>query len=506
MHRRDAIRGLAAAGALASGGFGEFGSSAAAEQGPETDTVRFGPDIEPLVRLIEDTPREDCIEVVAARVRSGLAYRDLLTALFLAGIRNVSPQPPGFKLHCVFVLHSANQLSLDVPVNERLLPLLWALDYFKQSQELDAEEEDFRLQNVQGRLPSASEAWGELDAAMESWDAERADRAITVLARERGGHEVIEGLWRYGARDYRNIGHKAIFTANAWRTLQTIGWRHAEPALRSLTMGLLDFGPDLRMNGYAFADQSHAANAETARKVFPDLPSGWIAGRIVDPAAAGDILATIRKAAPAESGTAVARLLAGGKLTAREAWEGILLRASELMLSLPGILGVHCITSANALHYAFRMSARAETRLYLLLQGVGWMSQFAHFMSREDGFRTLDITRLDHDEVPKDAKDAATDVLATLADDRDEAARKAFGYGMTHRDTGPLFQMARRALLRKVEESHHFKFAAAIFEDIALTSPARRPHLLAAATHYLRGTGDPDSEIVERARRALKIA
>ena len=47
-------------------------------------------------------------------------------------------------------------------------------------------------------------------------------------------------FWRYGARDFRDIGHKAIFVANSYRTLVTIGWRHAEPILRSLAYALLD--------------------------------------------------------------------------------------------------------------------------------------------------------------------------------------------------------------------------------------------------------------------------
>ena len=44
-----------------------------------------------------------------------------------------------------------------------------------------------------------------------------------------GANEVYELFWRYGARDFRDIGHKAIYAANSYRTLQTIGWRHAEP-------------------------------------------------------------------------------------------------------------------------------------------------------------------------------------------------------------------------------------------------------------------------------------
>ncbi len=30
---------------------------------------------------------------------------------------------------------------------------------------------------------------------------------------------------RYGCRDFRSIGHKAIYVANAWRTLNTVGWQ-----------------------------------------------------------------------------------------------------------------------------------------------------------------------------------------------------------------------------------------------------------------------------------------
>ena len=44
-----------------------------------------------------------------------------------------------------------------------------------------------------------------------------------------------------GAMDY-----KAIFAAQCWRTLQAIGWEHAEPVLRSLVFGLLDLQGDTR--------------------------------------------------------------------------------------------------------------------------------------------------------------------------------------------------------------------------------------------------------------------
>ena len=470
------------------------------------DIVRFGDDLEPLVRLIEETPRSDCIEVIARHLQSGLSYRELLSALFLAGIRNVSPQPPGFKFHCVFVLHSVNQLSVGAPEQDRLLPLLWSLDYFKQSQQRDIDEGDFQLRKPKGTLPSATQAWGEFHAAMDTWDEERADRAITAIARSKGADEVIEGLLRYGARDYRNIGHKAIFTASTWRTLKAIGWQHAEPALRSLMLGLLDFGSNRRLNGYRFEDQCHSANAEAAARTLPELPPGWASGGPADPSAAREVLAAVRSETPIEASAEIARMLADGMANGQAAWDGIHLAAGDLMLRLPGILGVHCVTSANALHYAYRTSGDAETRLYLLLQGAGWMGQFASVMSGDDAIRDIDLSALQPARTAKGRAEGSAEILDQLGEDVDEAARMALGYAMDHSDLTGFFQAARRMIFRKAEESHRFKYAAAIFEDLALVSPIWRPHMLATATYYLRGPGHRDSEAVERARRALSVA
>ncbi len=44
--------------------------------------VRFRPEIEPLVRLIEDSSREQVIDKVQAEIKSGRSYRELLAALF----------------------------------------------------------------------------------------------------------------------------------------------------------------------------------------------------------------------------------------------------------------------------------------------------------------------------------------------------------------------------------------------------------------------------------------
>ena len=73
--------------------------------------VKFRPEIEPVVRLIEDTPRDRALEVAITQLKKGLSYKNLLAGLFLAGIRNIKPRPVGFKFHAVMVINSAHVLG-----------------------------------------------------------------------------------------------------------------------------------------------------------------------------------------------------------------------------------------------------------------------------------------------------------------------------------------------------------------------------------------------------------
>src|SRR5688572_27069571 len=202
--------------------------------------VRFQPEIEPLVRLLEETPRERLLEEVAARIKKGLGYRDLLAALLLAGVRNIQPRPVGFKFHAVLVVNSAHLASLASPDSDRWLPIFWALDHFKDSQARDVQQGDWTMGPVEETaVPAPHKTRQAFVDAMNDWDEPAADAAAAGLARSAPAGEVFEIFCRYGARDFRDIGHKAIYVANGWRTLQQIGWQHAEPVLRSLAYALL---------------------------------------------------------------------------------------------------------------------------------------------------------------------------------------------------------------------------------------------------------------------------
>src|SRR6266436_2483158 len=219
--RRRFLKSAAVAGAAFGLGDLSFLSRlpriSAAEAQLNSEIVRFNPEIEALVRFLEDTPRERLLEEVGGRIRRGLSYRELLAALLLAGVRNIQPRPVGFKFHAVLVVNSAHLASLSSPDSDRWLPIFWALDHFKSSQAQDVKEGDWTMRAVdESKVPSPEKAKQSFIEALENWDEAAADTAVTGLVRSASAHEIFELLCRYGSRDFRELGHKAIYVANSW--------------------------------------------------------------------------------------------------------------------------------------------------------------------------------------------------------------------------------------------------------------------------------------------------
>ncbi len=459
--------------------------------------VQFRPEIEPLVRLLETTPRAELLEKVAARIHGGTSYQEVLGALLLAGVRNVKPQPVGFKFHTVLVVHSAHQASMASPDSDRWLPIFWALDYFKSSQAQDVSEGDWTLPAVkEALLPAPTQARARFVAAMERWDEPGADLAVAQLARTAGASEIFELFWRYGARDFRDIGHKAIYVANAWRTLQVIGWQHAEPVLRSLTLALLQRGSVNPAEADEPADRPWRGNLERVKKVQPD----WIAGK-TDSTATSDLLAAVRAGSPDAVCAEVTALLNRG-VAARSLWDGVFTGAGELLMRRPGILGIHCVTSANALRYAAETSGNTETRLLLLLQAAAFMAMFRESMNlKGDGGPRVD--RLEPAELKTSGPEALEAIFAEISGSRQEATRKTLAYLQQGGSPEALLTAARRLIFLKGTNSHDYKFSSALLEDFQHVSPEWRNQFLAAGMYNLRGSRERDNPLVQRTRAAL---
>jgi hypothetical protein len=505
--RRDALALGLKAGTLAAVGDLAFLKNlppvSAAEANVSPRVVQFTPEMEPLVRLIEETPRGKLLEAAAARIHEGTSYGRLLAALLLAGVRSIKPRPVGYQFHAVLVVNSAHLASLAAPDTDRWLPLFWALDNFKGSQARNrAENGGWMMPPVEeGKLPPPTQAKRRFVEAMDNWDEEGADRAIAQLVRNAGMTEVIEIFWRYGCRDFRDIGHKAIFAANSFRALQTIGWRHAEPVMRSLAFAMLDHRgtPGNPAQGNHEADVPGRENLKRLAKIRGD----WQRGKIM-PRASADLLATLRQANPSEASEKVVELLNKG-VDPAFVWDGLFLTAGELLMRQPGIGGLHTVTTMNALHYAYTASGDDETRRLLMLQGAAFLPLFRKFMEGRDKLpENPRIDTLEKADLKATGPAAVEEILADVGKDRLSAAQKTLAL-LERREAGPegLMTGARRLIFLKGTDSHDYKFSSAALEDYYHATRPWRNRYLAASTYWLKGSREPDNQLIGRARGAL---
>jgi hypothetical protein len=467
----------------------------AQEAKPASARVVFGSEFEALVRLLEDTPRERLLERVGEKIRAGTSYQELLTAVMLAGVRGIQPRPVGFKFHAVLVIHSAHLASLASSEADRWLPLLWSLDQFKSSQQQNTRQGNWSMAALpEGTLPPGSQSRGRFVEAMDRWDEAGADVAIGSLARSAGLAELEELFWRYGARDFRDIGHKAIYVANAFRTLHTIGRQHAEPVLRSVAYALLQRGRVNPADADEEADRPWRENLTRVRAIRPE----W-KGNPASPHRAKELLAVLREGSHADASETVVRMLNQG-VGAQTAWDAVLLGAGELLMRQPGLVGIHCVTTANALHHAFQASGNDETRLLMLLQGAAFMTMFRKSMEAGKPLPPQPIEALEA------TPGGLEEILAGLPGERTTAAQKTLGFLNAGGDARALMAAARRLIFLKGTNAHDYKFSSAALEDFSAAHPAWRNRLLATAMFNLRGSGERDNPLAARVRAALSGA
>jgi hypothetical protein len=501
--RRTALKGAG----IASAGFGLNGLGflsqlqplAAAETKLPTGSVQFHPEIEPLVRLLEETPRDRVLEEVAARIKRGTSYREVLAALFLAGIRNVQPRPSvGFKFHAVLVVNSAHIASMDCPNEHRWLPIFWAIDHFKSSQAQDEREANWTMSAVdESNVPTAEKARERFVEAMDTWNEPRADVAAAGFSRAAGTHEAFELLFRYGVRDFRSIGHKAIYVANSWRTLAAIGREHAEPIVRSLAYALLmrdgQTGDDLQ------PERPWKRNLELAAK----FPATWREGK-PDDSATLELLTTLRSKGDQEASENLLSLLQRG-VGVQAIWDALFLAAGELLVRQPDIAALHAVTSTNAIKFAFETVADDHTRRMLLLQNAAFLTLFR----RPTAMRNKDfaIDKLEPIALEKSASESADgafdELFGTISENPLRAAGKVMAYLKDHTNAKPFIDAARVLVFRKGDDSHDYKFSSAVLEDYRQVSPQWRDRYLASSVFKLQGSGGADNKVVERTRAAL---
>jgi len=306
---------------------------------------------------------------------------------------------------------------------------------------------------------------------------------------------LFEIFSRFGARDFRDIGHKAIYVANSFRCLDVIGWQHAEPVLRSLAYALLERGGAKENPAKADlpADRPFRQNIESVKKIR----EGWLDGEPRAEATA-ELLAAIRTGAPADTSELTVKLLNAG-VAPQSIFDALFDGAGELLMQAPGILSLHAMTFTNAAHYAWHRAQNDETRRLLLLQNAAFLPLFRG----NNADKGLHLDTLEPLLPDTKGEEGIAEIFADVSKDRLVAARKLLGWLKDAPSTKPFSDAARRLIFLKGRDAHDYKFSAAVLEDSERLATPWRDRLLASSLFYFRGSGDADNELVKRTRAAL---
>ncbi len=468
---------------------------------PDSESRIVEKSVHELAHLIETENRNQIVESIASRILAGASYRDLLAALMIAAVRNVQPQPSvGFKFHAVLVIHSAHLAAVSGPDTDRWLPYFWALDYFKRRQEEERRTSGWQMQPLpESKIPSITRAKSMFISAMDRWDVEAAELAAAGMARGLGSVEVFDVLFRYAARDYRSIGHKVIYVANSWRTLQLIGWRHAEPVLRSLALALLNHRGDPNPSQSDLSvDRPWRENEAKAAKIRKD----WLDGKN-DTRAVKSLIDTLRESDPANAADAALALVQSGQ-SAQSIWDAVFIGSGELLMQQPGIIGLHSLTTANAMRQAFMHSGDDRVRRRLLLQACSFVPMFRQSAGGRGRVRDRKFSQMEPNPLQGAADDAAlTSILKNISRNRDEAANQTLGWIANGGSPESIIDATRQLVFLKGNDAHDYKYSSAVLEDFYHVSPAWRDQFLALSVYNLIGSEDRDNSIVSRIRQAL---
>jgi hypothetical protein len=440
-------------------------------------------DVESIVRWVVTTPRDPALRRAARELHAGLDPSALLGAILVAAARDIAPDRPSFN-HAALVVSSIDQLSVASPSSERHRDVLWCLDNFKETQENEAQSDDWRMPPVESaKLPEGARARAALVDALERWDPEAANVAAAGFVRSAPLDEVYSLVWEYGLRCVASIGHKGIYAALSRRALPLAGESFAEDVVRSVVSAFVPAGGGRKADAFERSREivDHGIVARSPREAS-------------DPGPGRELLAAIRQTSPDELPAVVARLVGEGAATS-SLWDAVVAAAAEISVADPTVAPLHASTSVNSLHHIARHAPSERIALLALLQAAAWMAQFRTGLHGEAAAFRIDTV--------EGAPATFDEILA--ADSRGTPTVRG-ALWLSARDPEGFLESAHRLALGKADDVHEFKLAAAALEEARIAGAWVRPYVCAALALHLPAPAREDSIRVQRLRDAMEIA
>jgi len=325
------------------------------------ERVQFSDTIEPLVRFVEETPRNEILDRTLEKLRSGVPPQTMLTASVLAVARSAD-LPPGHHggpLHPIAGLHAVSKLVARLDGEQRFLPVL-------QHVALSNKHIHDPVTGPYSLLDFAPLDAGGIEATKAAFlkaagrgESNKADHLFLWLWDHIPAIEAFDLLLSVAIPKNVLDDHYFIFPAFAWRALDTLGHEHLKFLMRPAVRYVARFPTQRSVPEVDALIEHHQLLTRILRQRTGTDETGTI-GRIGEAIGGcgtyGEIPALLAQA------------LADG-LSLEGAGEALSIGAAGLFLrSLTGNpMDVHLHTSANLRRYLLRLDGLSMRNKLLIL-------------------------------------------------------------------------------------------------------------------------------------------
>jgi hypothetical protein len=482
--------------------------------GDSAPELSFG-SMEPLVRLMQETPVENILPVLTEQLRAGKTLDQLIAAGALANARTFGGEDYiGF--HTMMALSPALHMSRELPEASRALPVFKVL--YRNTSRIQARggrANEVLHPVAPSEIPVGRNPGELMRSLVRAKDAPSAEQALAALA-SHSAEDAFNALL-YAIQDNAEV-HRVVMPYRAWDLLGVVGKEHAETLLRQSVHYCVRSESGQRGTVWD-APRTLLPKLMEEHKLLDTRPGdrraeeGWI----------DQLSQTIFKSTPEQAAGAVAAALAEG-FSPRNVGEAISLAANQLILrdhgrtpseevvgKPPGSvhgdsIGVHACDSANAWRN-MALVGNARNSFACLIVGA-----FQTSFDRVN--RGGDFLNWEPLPVPRHVSEITSTEAATLLHEAEDAIRgnlqgKASAivhrYGQLGHDPRPVFDLMLRYAVSEDGSLHAEKFYRTVSEEFAAGTPAFRwRHLVALARVTASEYGRPAAGIAQ-ARELLKV-
>jgi hypothetical protein len=476
-----------------------------------SDALDFGA-LEPLVRMMQETPPDRLLAAIVSKLRGGVDLRQLTAAAALANARTFGGEDY-IGYHTLMALSPAFHMAAELPAELKPLPILKVL--FRNSNQIHEKggrkAEVLKVVRPDGAHHSAKE----LRDIVRKGNMDAAEEVFGSVAQ--GSPEDAFNVLLESVHDDTEV-HRTVLPYRAWDLLDIVGKEHAHTLLRQ------------SLRYCVKAESWPRESREKQRALLPKLLEenhllDRAAGkREADDAWIDQFTKTLFNSTAEQAATAAAAAIAEG-IAPAAIGEAISLTANQLVLrdlgrppreESPGkppgsvhgdSIGVHASDSANAWRNMARV-ANARNSFASLILGAYQVAydrtarggDFANWEPLPTTYHSQRVTGKDESSLLRETEEA---IRANL---QGGACAVVHRYGELGLSPRPMFDLLLKYAVSEDGSLHAEKYYRTVSEEFHATRPAYRwRHVVALARVTASEFGRPAQGIAE-ARSLLGLA